>query len=93
MDWTDPDQSSEKENEAFHRAMALAGSEFLDVSSHCSYPFYLNPKNSKEFLNFVLHVLPFHRFLNKSLSSLAESSISCELMVTSKVNCDGDRCG
>ncbi|WJX43151.1 hypothetical protein P8452_30295 [Trifolium repens] len=30
LDWTDPDQSSEKENEAFHRAMALAGSEFLD---------------------------------------------------------------
>ncbi|XP_024017577.1 UPF0160 protein isoform X1 [Morus notabilis] len=30
LDWTDPDQSSEKENEAFQRAMALAGSEFLD---------------------------------------------------------------
>ncbi|XP_058729212.1 MYG1 protein C694.04c [Vicia villosa] len=30
LDWTDADQSSEKENEAFHRAMALAGSEFLD---------------------------------------------------------------
>ncbi|KAM7278157.1 hypothetical protein ACFE04_005291 [Oxalis oulophora] len=30
LDWTDPDQSSEKENAAFHRAMALAGSEFLD---------------------------------------------------------------
>ncbi|GMN31343.1 hypothetical protein TIFTF001_003209 [Ficus carica] len=30
LDWTDPDQSSEKENEAFHRAMALAGTEFLD---------------------------------------------------------------
>jgi hypothetical protein len=32
LDWTDPDQSSKKENEAFERAMALAGSEFLDVS-------------------------------------------------------------
>jgi len=32
LDWTDPDQSAEKENEAFQRAMALAGSEFLDVS-------------------------------------------------------------
>jgi uncharacterized UPF0160 family protein len=30
LDWTDPDQSSEKENEAFLKAMALAGSEFLD---------------------------------------------------------------
>ncbi|CAN1177940.1 MYG1 protein [Linum perenne] len=30
LDWTDPDQSPEKENEAFQRAMALAGSEFLD---------------------------------------------------------------
>ncbi|KAJ7942938.1 UPF0160 protein MYG1, mitochondrial [Quillaja saponaria] len=30
LDWTEPDQSSEKENEAFQRAMALAGSEFLD---------------------------------------------------------------
>ncbi|EPS61140.1 hypothetical protein M569_13659, partial [Genlisea aurea] len=30
LDWTDPDQSSEKEDEAFHRAMSLAGSEFLD---------------------------------------------------------------
>eukprot|EP00268_Persea_americana_P047386 TRINITY_DN4935_c0_g1_i4.p1 TRINITY_DN4935_c0_g1~~TRINITY_DN4935_c0_g1_i4.p1 ORF type:complete len:375 (+),score=75.92 TRINITY_DN4935_c0_g1_i4:229-1353(+) len=30
LDWMDPDQSSEKENEAFQRAMALAGSEFLE---------------------------------------------------------------
>ncbi|KAM7491524.1 hypothetical protein LguiA_034445 [Lonicera macranthoides] len=30
LDWIEPDQSPEKENEAFHRAMALAGSEFLD---------------------------------------------------------------
>ncbi|XP_040963438.1 MYG1 exonuclease isoform X3 [Gossypium hirsutum] len=30
LDWTDPDQSPEKENEAFQRAMALAGSEFLE---------------------------------------------------------------
>ncbi|XP_057477735.1 LOW QUALITY PROTEIN: uncharacterized protein LOC130765346 [Actinidia eriantha] len=30
LDWMDTDQSSEKENEAFQRAMALAGSEFLD---------------------------------------------------------------
>ncbi|KAI4357620.1 hypothetical protein L6164_001557 [Bauhinia variegata] len=30
LDWTDPDQSSEKENEAFQHAMALAGSEFLN---------------------------------------------------------------
>jgi uncharacterized UPF0160 family protein len=29
-DWTEPDQSSDKENEAFHRAMDLAGKEFLD---------------------------------------------------------------
>ena len=33
LDWTDPDQSSEKENAAFQKAMALAGSEFLDVSA------------------------------------------------------------
>ncbi|GMY30625.1 UPF0160 protein-like [Fagus crenata] len=30
LDWIEPDQSPEKENEAFQRAMALAGSEFLD---------------------------------------------------------------
>ncbi|CAI9093396.1 OLC1v1028894C2 [Oldenlandia corymbosa var. corymbosa] len=30
LDWTDPEQSPEKENEAFGRAMALAGSEFMD---------------------------------------------------------------
>ncbi|KAE9603339.1 hypothetical protein Lal_00008301 [Lupinus albus] len=30
LDWTDLDQSPEKENESFQRAMALAGSEFLD---------------------------------------------------------------
>ncbi|XP_077243101.1 MYG1 protein C694.04c-like [Tasmannia lanceolata] len=30
LDWMDPDQSSEKENEAFQRAMMLAGSEFLE---------------------------------------------------------------
>ncbi|KAI4303613.1 hypothetical protein MLD38_039221 [Melastoma candidum] len=30
LDWIDPDQSPEKENEAFQRAMALAGGEFLD---------------------------------------------------------------
>ncbi|KAL1203288.1 hypothetical protein V5N11_031882 [Cardamine amara subsp. amara] len=29
LDWIEPDQSSEKEDEAFHRAMELAGSEFL----------------------------------------------------------------
>lgn len=35
LDWTDADQSSDKENEAFERAMALAGSEFLDsVRNH-----------------------------------------------------------
>lgn len=32
LDWIDPDQSQEKENEAFQRAMALAGKEFLEVS-------------------------------------------------------------
>ncbi|XP_031262773.1 UPF0160 protein-like [Pistacia vera] len=30
LDWIEPDQSAEKENEAFQRAMTLAGSEFLD---------------------------------------------------------------
>lgn len=31
LDWVDPDQSQEKENEAFQLAMALAGKEFLEV--------------------------------------------------------------
>lgn len=31
LDWVDIDQSSEKENKAFHRAMELAGGEFLDT--------------------------------------------------------------
>ncbi|KAL1309620.1 hypothetical protein AAHE18_17G190200 [Arachis hypogaea] len=30
LDWMDSDQSPERENEAFHRAMSLAGDEFLD---------------------------------------------------------------
>nr|GLL27520.1 UPF0160 protein [Ipomoea trifida] len=30
LDWIEPDQSPEKENEAFSRAMHLAGSEFMD---------------------------------------------------------------
>jgi uncharacterized UPF0160 family protein len=30
-DWTDPDQSPEKENAAFQQAMMLAGSEFMEV--------------------------------------------------------------
>ncbi|GAB4857663.1 hypothetical protein Ancab_015569 [Ancistrocladus abbreviatus] len=30
LDWMDPDQSAERENEAFQRAMNLAGSEFFD---------------------------------------------------------------
>ncbi|XP_039058934.1 MYG1 protein-like [Hibiscus syriacus] len=30
LDWMDPDRSPEKENEAFQRAMTLAGSEFLE---------------------------------------------------------------
>lgn len=37
LDWIEPDQSPEKENEAFQRAMALAGSEFLDVSISFSH--------------------------------------------------------
>jgi uncharacterized UPF0160 family protein len=30
-DWTDPDQSPEKENAAFQQAMMLSGSEFMEV--------------------------------------------------------------
>uniref|UniRef100_A0A804NUN3 Metal-dependent protein hydrolase n=1 Tax=Zea mays TaxID=4577 RepID=A0A804NUN3_MAIZE len=30
LDWTDPDQSLEKENAAFEQAMVLAGSEFME---------------------------------------------------------------
>ncbi|XP_057453552.1 uncharacterized protein LOC130745361 isoform X2 [Lotus japonicus] len=30
LDWRDSDQSSDKENQAFHQAMALAGGEFLE---------------------------------------------------------------
>lgn len=32
LDWTEPDQSAQRENEAFQQAMDLAGKEFLDVS-------------------------------------------------------------
>lgn len=31
LDWVDPDQSAARENEAFQRAMNLAGGEFLEV--------------------------------------------------------------
>ena len=37
LDWVDPDQSSEKENDAFERAMNLTGSEFLDVRFFRNY--------------------------------------------------------
>uniref|UniRef100_A0A2P2JHK6 Protein MYG1 n=1 Tax=Rhizophora mucronata TaxID=61149 RepID=A0A2P2JHK6_RHIMU len=30
LDWIDPDQSPQRENESFQRAMALSGNEFLD---------------------------------------------------------------
>ena len=29
LNWTDPDQSHKKEDEAFERAMAISGNEFL----------------------------------------------------------------
>jgi hypothetical protein len=34
-DWTDPDQSPEKENVAFQQAMMLAGGEFMEVLCLC----------------------------------------------------------
>ncbi|CAA6656359.1 unnamed protein product [Spirodela intermedia] len=34
LDWLEPDQSAKKENEAFQRAMVLAGSEFMECSVH-----------------------------------------------------------
>lgn len=46
LDWVDPDQSADKENEAFQRAMALAGSEFLDVSK--------NLQHGVKYLNIIL---------------------------------------
>lgn len=33
LDWMDTDKSAEKENEAFHRAMSLAGTEFTEVGT------------------------------------------------------------
>jgi uncharacterized UPF0160 family protein len=66
LDWTDPDQSSKKENEAFERAMALAGSEFLDVSFYfvSRVRFFNKLFNSLFFFFFCYHSFPF-------------SSISC----------------
>lgn len=40
LDWTDPDQSIENENEAFQCAMVLAGNEFVEVR-FCIFPYYL----------------------------------------------------
>lgn len=40
LDWTDPDQSIENENEAFQCAMVLAGNEFVEVRI-CIFPYYL----------------------------------------------------
>ena len=34
-DWTDPDQSPEKENAAFQQAVMLAGGEFMEVFDRC----------------------------------------------------------
>jgi hypothetical protein len=36
-DWTDPDQSPEKENAAFQQAMMLTGGEFLVVLKCCPF--------------------------------------------------------
>ena len=57
LNWFDDDQSSEKENEAFRRAMELAGSEFLDVSfGFCERSFFL-PECSFSGTNFDLILL------------------------------------
>ena len=80
MDWTDPDQSPEKENEAFQRAMALAGSEFLRQSDHGSRGGYI----------FFFPALRFALLSDIAPFSFTECSISCQFMVTSKVNCNGD---
>lgn len=47
LDWIEPDQSSSKEDEAFHRAMELAGSEFLEVFSLLSLSNYRKSCGSK----------------------------------------------
>ena len=57
LDWTDPDQSPEKENEAFVQAMTLAGSEFLDVSLSALVVFFLDLKmnnGSKKICSYFL---------------------------------------
>jgi uncharacterized UPF0160 family protein len=41
LDWMGSDKSSDAENEAFHRAMALAGGEFVEVSETCLEYAYL----------------------------------------------------
>lgn len=41
LDWTDPDQSSYKEDQAFQKAMELTGREFLEVCLFVLYVFLL----------------------------------------------------
>ncbi|MBA0801034.1 hypothetical protein Gohar_011426 [Gossypium harknessii] len=51
LDWMDPNQSPEKENEAFQQAMALAGSEFLDVR-------FYQKKDAKKYTTISIVFMP-----------------------------------
>lgn len=66
LEWTNPDQSSKNENEAFQRAMMMAGKEFLEVIFFLKFltalirltlrlKVLLKPKDSSGTFLFVFH--------------------------------------
>lgn len=72
LDWIDPDQSQEKENEAFQLAMALAGKEFLQVRLLCS------KTHNRWFLKANFYIL----------HCPVECKISCKVVVAGSINRD-----
>ena len=73
LDWVDPDQSQEKENEAFQLAMALAGKEFLQVRLLCS-----KCQSGGWFLKANLCIL----------LCFVEFKVSCKVVVAGSINRD-----
>ncbi|KAJ0105229.1 hypothetical protein Patl1_17426 [Pistacia atlantica] len=75
LDWIEPDQSAEKENEAFQRAMTLAGSEFLDCGLHL----YKTMLESVRF--YVKSWLPARSIVMECLAARYHIDPSGEIMV------------
>ncbi|KAL6005671.1 hypothetical protein ACLOJK_006242 [Asimina triloba] len=77
LDWMDPDQSPERENEAFHHAMLLAGGEFLEVMVNGDSHFQNVRYHSKSWL-------PARSIVMESLAARRDVDPSGEIMTLHK---------